>query len=81
MMHTCFICEAPASVEVFLYEVYSDGEVFEERDTTCPFLCEKHKDENESSAKGDKKPRGLTIYKFSNKNLAQGYTTYKPAND
>jgi hypothetical protein len=83
MIHTCSVsdCEAPASVKVFLYDVYSDGEVFEEQDITCPYLCEAHRAENESSASGERRPRGITLYKFSNQNGAQGYTIYKPVTD
>jgi hypothetical protein len=37
---------------VILYDVYlSPGDVFYERDHTCPFLCEKHMLENERNAK------------------------------
>jgi hypothetical protein len=43
-------CSEVASAEVILYDVYMDGEVFFERDKTCPYLCEKHLAENEASA-------------------------------
>jgi hypothetical protein len=78
MIHTCFVCDAPASVEVILYDVYSDGLIFFERDTTCPFLCAAHVTENEKSVDGDRTPRGTVTYKYSNKHEAQGFTIYKP---
>ena len=81
MIHTCFICDAPASVEVMLYDVYSDGTIFSETDFTCPYLCEAHRIENESSRVGNKVPRGVALYKYSNKNGAQGYTKYKSVDE
>ncbi len=62
---------------MFLYDVYSDGEVFEEQDITCPYLCEAHRVENEVSRIGSELPRSITRYIYSNQNGAQGYTIYK----
>lgn len=72
-------CTAPATVEVYLYDVYanSTGEVFSEIDTTCPFLCAEHVKQNEVGAKGERKPRGTIEYPFSNANGAQGFTIYR----
>lgn len=78
MIHNCFVCNAPASVEVILYDVYSEGTVFFERDTTCPFLCVAHLIENEKSLSESRVPRGIASYKYSNKHDAQGFTIYKP---
>ena len=55
-------CENDAAVEVRLYDKYHDGVVFDEQDFTCPFLCQKHADENERRAKGSRSPRGITDY-------------------
>ncbi len=72
-------CTVPATVEVYLYDVYanSTGEVFSEIDTTCPFLCAEHVKQNENEARGERKPRGVTSYPFSNLNGAQGFTVYR----
>ena len=43
-------CSRDAVVEVILYDVYPNGEVFFEQDRTCPYLCAKHVAENEASA-------------------------------
>ena len=43
-------CETDADVEVILYDVYRDGEVFFQQDSTCPYLCTKHLVENEEGA-------------------------------
>jgi hypothetical protein len=53
-------CKKDADYEVILYDVYVSGEVFFERDFTCPFLCEKHVAENERGAEtyADKKSEG-----------------------
>jgi hypothetical protein len=72
-------CTAPATVEVYLYDVYNaTGEVFSEIDTTCPFLCSQHVKQNEGEATGERKPRGFTTYPFTNKKQAQGFTIYRP---
>lgn len=78
MAHKCFVCDESAYAEVFLFDVYSDGLVFCERDVTCPFLCQKHVKENEESLKSERKPRGIVEYKYSNQDMAQGFTIYKP---
>ncbi len=46
-------CGRAADVEVRLYNVYHDGTVFDERDDTCPFLCQRHVAENEQRAQGE----------------------------
>jgi len=72
-------CDKKAMVEVILYDVYpSAGHVFFERDFTCPFLCLEHMVENEERAKGERKPRGLVEYPFTNLQRAQGFTIYLP---
>jgi hypothetical protein len=72
-------CEAPATCEVILYDVYThNGEVFFERDFTCPYLCSKHIIENEEGAKGEREPRGVVHYPHSNRQMAQGFTIYRP---
>jgi len=43
-------CANEADVEVILYDVYSDGNIFFEQDFTCPYLCRKHILENETGA-------------------------------
>jgi hypothetical protein len=53
---------AEADCEVILYDVYShNGEVFFERDTTCPFICAEHRIRNEEQCRGTRKPRGLAL--------------------
>jgi hypothetical protein len=74
-------CSNPAAVQVLLYDVYLDhagDNVFWEQDYTCPFLCEDHMIENEKRAQGERRPRGVTEYPFTNKNQAQGITIYYP---
>lgn len=72
-------CQAPVDVEVILYDVYPDeGDVFFERDFTCPFLCNQHMVENEEQARGTREPGGDMQYPFTNKNGARGFTIYKP---
>ncbi len=74
-------CSAPhcgevAAVEVRLYDVYADR-VFDEQDRTCPFLCAKHLMDNEARAEGERKPRGVVNYPYSNQERAQGFTIYR----
>jgi len=75
-------CGGPAEFEVYLYDYYpwDDGEFFEQ-DCTCPFLCRKHMEENETRVKGARGPRGFVIYPFTNQHGAQGYTKYAPLNE
>ena len=69
----------PAYVEVILYDVYpTEKTVFFERDHACPYLCAAHMAENETKAKGARKPRGSVAYPFSNQDGAQGFTIYRP---
>lgn len=76
-------CQNSADYEVYLYDYYAPpfNEEFFEQDYTCPFLCEEHMYINESEAKGEKKPRGIVIYPYSNKHGAQGYTRYQPVKE
>ena len=69
-------CERPAAFKVFLYDFYRWGEVFLERDHTCPSLCAHHASLNERKADGDRIPRGVTEYLYTNKHGAQGFTIY-----
>lgn len=71
-------CDDAAAVEVTLYDVYPDGQVFFEQDYTCPYLCEDHVAENERSVSGERRPRRITVYKYTNQNGAQGFTIYRP---
>jgi hypothetical protein len=80
-------CENLAAYEVILHDIYFDsGEVFFERDITCPYICQKHMIENERQAYSyeeaqcppRRQPRGTVYYPFTNKNHAQGFTIYRP---
>jgi hypothetical protein len=80
-------CENLAACEVILYDIYFDsGEVFFERDITCPYVCQKHMIGNERQAYSyeetrcppRRQPRGTVHYPFTNKNHAQGFTIYRP---
>jgi hypothetical protein len=71
-------CGKDADCEVILYDIYSEGTVYFERDYTCPYLCTEHVVENEKQARGDRRPRGCVQYPHSNKHGAQGFTIYKP---
>jgi CxxC motif-containing protein len=80
--HACSVagCDNSADVEVRLYDVYllsENSEIFDKLDHTCPYLCSLHVDENERKAKGERKPRGVTVYPYTNKERAQGFTTYR----
>ncbi len=70
--------EKEANYRVFLYDVYFTGGVFLKQDHTCPNICDTHLIENEKQAKGERKPRGITHYPFTNKHGAQGFTVYLP---
>jgi len=78
-MERCSVggCNEAAAFEVLLYDRYSDGVVFSEPDFTCPYLCEGHQIENEANAHGERKPRGLVSYPFTNQEGAQGFTKYR----
>ena len=54
---------------------------FYEQDFTCPFLCVEHMRENEVKANGERRPRGVVHYPFSNQHAAQGYTKYVPVSE
>ncbi|MGQ4288592.1 restriction endonuclease [Bacillus thuringiensis] len=72
-------CENKPDYEVYLYDYYDFmNEEFLEQDYTCPFICEKHMQINERSAVGERKPRRVVRYPYTNKGGAQGYTRYQP---
>jgi hypothetical protein len=73
--HYCSVsqCTNLAAVEVHLYDLYLHGDevdVFDELDFTCPYLCAAHVEANERSAKGERRPRGLVRYLFTNQQQA-----------
>jgi len=77
-------CDNDADYIILLYDHYYNGSVFFEQDFTCPFLCEKHMQENESGVGNTggvgklRYPRGVNSYPYSNRHRAQGYTKYLP---
>ena len=71
-------CENVAAVEVVLYDVYPDGTVFYEQDHTCSYLCCEHVKANEQAASGERRPRGVVRYPYTNQGHAQGFTIYRP---
>lgn len=72
-------CQNVAEYEVVLYDFYSHlNQTFYEQDLTCPFICEKHLEENEKYAAGKREPRGIVSYPYTNKHKAQGYSKYNP---
>lgn len=79
--HRCSVlgCEQRASVEVRLFDLYLgyDREVFDQRDFTCPFLCAEHVAENEATSDGQRQARGFVQYRYSNREKAQGFSTYR----
>lgn len=79
--HNCSVagCEKPAAVEVRLFDIYLgyDPEIFDKRDFTCPFLCADHLAENEATAAGKREPRGFVQYRYTNRDRAQGFSTYR----
>jgi hypothetical protein len=80
-MDTCSAegCNRPADYRVMLYDFYThNGELFIEQDHTCPFICSGHASENELKARGEREPRGMTEYPFTNQHGAQGFTIYLP---
>lgn len=78
---TCRVeaCRNPADYEVILYDFYTEvGDVFFERDFTCPYICCEHAVENEERAVGVREPRGSVSYPCTNRERAQGFTIYRP---
>ena len=74
-------CQNNAEFEVILYDFYDyydEPETFYAQDYTCPFLCQKHLDINEKNAEGERRPRGIVYYPYTNRHNAQGYSKYKP---
>lgn len=75
-------CAETPFVEVILYDYYDFAkETFYQQDYTCPFLCEKHMNINEEKAVGERVPRGIVQYPYSNKDGAQGFSKYMPLKD
>ncbi len=70
-------CTKSADVAVHLFDLYPNGELFDEQDTSCPFLCTSHMLENERGARGERRPRGSVEYPFTNQEGAQGFTIYR----
>lgn len=80
-MASCSVkgCNEQAAYRVVLYDFYPhNGELFFEQDITCPFICVAHAIENEQSAEGERKPRGIVRYRHTNQHVAQGFTLYQP---
>jgi hypothetical protein len=72
-------CTNLAEYEVVLYDYYDfANDTFYEQDYTCPFLCQKDLDTNEEKAIGERKPRAIVHYPFTNRHGAQGYNKYNP---
>lgn len=72
-------CKSHAEYEVYLYDYYEHmDEEFFHQDMSCPFICEAHMIENENRMKGERKPRTMPRYPFTNQYFAQGYAKYKP---
>jgi hypothetical protein len=72
------LCERDAAVEVIMYDVCPNGEVFFEVDPTCPYLCAFHLLENEQGAVGTRKPRGAIRYPHTNRSGLRGFSIYRP---
>lgn len=79
-MVTCSVsnCLQPAAVRVILYDVRHNGEVYFQKDESCPTLCTRHMLRNEISANGVRIPGGTVVYKYSNKRGEKGFTIYQP---
>jgi hypothetical protein len=75
-------CEALAEFEVYLYDYYpyEDSEFFEQ-DFTCPFLCGPHMEQNEREGRGERRPRGMVYYPFTNLYHGLGYSKYAPLSE
>ena len=71
-------CSKRASVQVMLYDVYENGQVFFEPDFTCPYLCPQHIAENERSIQGTRAPTTISNYPYTNQHSAQGFSIYLP---
>lgn len=72
-------CGNLADYEVVLYDYYDYAkETFYEQDYTCPFICQSHLEENETKAEGERRPRGVVYYPYTNQDRAQGYSKYNP---
>lgn len=72
-------CQNIAEFEAVLYDFYDFNNLtFYEQDLTCPFICQSHLNENEEQAVGERKPRGIMSYPYTNRHKAQGYSKYNP---
>jgi len=81
MLPKCAVpsCEADAAYEVILYDFYPGlgaRALFWEQDSTCPYICWTHAEQNEAQAKGAREPRGLVHYPYTNRNGARGFSIY-----
>ena len=71
-------CSNPACVEACLVDYYpSNHDVFCEQDSGCGHLCEEHLLKNEQQSRGERMPRGITAYPFTNRGQANGWTGYR----
>lgn len=78
-------CASDANYEVVFYDVYPHGEimVFYEPHNSCPYLCQKHLDENERGAETGlpdanlRRYRGMVNYPHAQSG-GQGFCIYKP---
>ena len=72
-------CKNEAEFEVILYDFYEKLDyIFYEQDYTCPLICQYHLEENERLAVGDREPRQVVTYPYTNKHEAQGHSRYVP---
>jgi hypothetical protein len=72
-------CGHAADFEVILYDFSAAGGiVFFGQDDTCQYICHEHARENESRAEGERRPRGIVRYPYTNLQGAQGFTIYRP---
>ncbi len=72
-------CTAPAGVTVALVDRYPKGETFAEQDFSCPFLCHRHRADNERRRIGPGAvPRADNQYPFTNRAGAAGWSEYLP---
>lgn len=77
-------CDLRPDYIVLLFDQYNNGGVVLKQDSKCPFLCEKHMQENErgigNEGSGERRyPRdGSGYYPYSLQNGGQGFTKYYP---
>jgi len=77
-------CSAPADYKVMEFRVtdYPD-EVLDMQDNHCPYICERHMQENESQATGvNTRSAGTKIsYPYTHRWWTYGWTEYEPLED